>query len=521
MSKPIVFLGDSLTDTDEFRRLSEPLLTNPLPDPDYYFDGQFSNGEVHADILARLLGLDGSDPYNYAVAGARAVGSLTAGEFVDDPSILVEDPDPALLATDINLTAQTDRLLADAVAGDWSLSDVTAHVWIGVNDLANWEPDSIWPWRWDNEIDDLVKDIVAAIRSNVERLVDAGVGEIWVGTQADETFFPVFNDANWLLELLSDGVIDDLNNRLEAMVEDLAAGGAPVRLLDIQAMTYEIESDPTNFGFRTIEEPILLTTGRDYDPPENPDLWPGFDFATDADRVGFIDKIHFSAAMHGVLAMFEAEAMQGNLIARGTGHDIVAGTSGDDLVLSSRGHDEVTTGGGDDVALGGTGDDTINGGTGSDLISGGNGNDHVIGYKDEDLLTGGRGADTVEGGAGGDLVIDTGGRDLIKTQAHDDLILWFDPDLSGADAGRDTISGGSGLDSIVFYLADTATYNAAVEEYAGLNGRKITLQSLDVKLDSVEQVDFVDLSVEPFELPATGSAELDLLLAEADLWGFV
>lgn len=516
----IAYLGDSLTDSDEFWTLSQQLLIEPLPDQDYY-STQFSNGEVHADILSRLLGLDGSDPYNYAFAGARAVGSLTAGEFVDDPSIIVPDADPALLQTDINLTAQTDRLLADAETNGWDLSGFAVHVWIGVNDLANWTPDSIWPWRWDNEIDDLVKDIVAEIEKNVTALTAAGVGEIWVATQPDETFFPVFNEASWLIELLSDGVIDDLNNRLEAMVADFQTAGAPVRLLDIQAMTAEIEFDSTNFGFRTIEEPILLTSGSDYDPQLNPDLWPDFDFATDADQVGFIDYVHPTEAMHGVLAIYQAEAMATNLIALGSGSDTVTGTSGDDLVLASRGHDTVTLGGGDDVALGGTGNDRVEGNAGSDLIAGGAGRDTLLGGNGHDLLTGGRGDDDVDGGAGEDLIVDTGGGDSLDGGRDDDWFLWFDPALSGAATGFDQIDGGRGKDSLIFYLADTETFDAAMADYGNGRGKKLMFDSIGVKVSGVESIEFVDLSVTGLELPATGNPDLDARLAEADLWGFV
>lgn len=530
----IAYLGDSLGDSDEFWSLAEQILVDPLPDPKYYAH-QFSNGEVQTDVITRLLGAEGADPasgqdYNYAVGGARAVGPLTAGDFIDDDHVLRDDVTQELLDTRIDLSAQTDRFLADATAHGWDLSSFTAHMLIGINDLSNWEAESPWPWKWDDEIDALVEDIIASIELNVQTLLAADIGAVWVGTQPDETFFPIYNELDDLMKLLSDGVIDDLNDGLVSMVA--ALDDDRVRILDLEEMTDQIEEDPLNFGRVNLEDPILLGKGGDYDPQLNPDLPDDFDFAADANDYGFLDSVHPTEGTHRILGIFQAEVMEGNLISGSTGVDHLTGTEGDDIVLAGRNDDVVALGGGDDVAIGGMGHDTVDGDAGSDLISGGIRNDTIRGGIGNDLLTGGYGDDQVDGGPGEDVLIDTAGSDRLAGGDGNDFILWFDGALAGASQGPDAIEGGEGTDTLIFYLADTATYDAALDDYSkaskggGKGGGKnkdasISLSSLDVTVSSdVETVEFLDLSVDALELPDTGNGDLVARMDEWQYWDF-
>jgi Ca2+-binding RTX toxin-like protein len=518
----IAYFGDSLGDGDEFWNLSQQILVDPLPDPKYYAQ-QFSNGEVKTDLLTRLLGYEGADPvsgkdYNYAVAGAVAVGPLTAGDFVESDHQLRPDLDPALLATRIDLGAQTDRFLSDADTYGWDLSTFTAHMLIGINDLSGWRPDSIWPWRWDNEIDDLVDEIIASVRTNVQKLLDAGVGTVWVETQPEETFFPVYGELGWLMRLLSRGVIDDLNDGLIQMVQ--ALGDQRAHILDLEQITDEIESDPLNFGRVDIENPVLLGEPGDYDPPLNPALPAGFDFDTDANDYGFLDSVHPTEGTHRILAIFEAEAMQSNFIAGGEAADSVAGTEGDDLVLAAGGTDRLSLQGGDDVAIGGAGHDTIDGGGGSDLVSGGAGNDAIRGGSGRDLLTGGYGDDQVEGGADEDVLIDSAGSDTLAGGDGNDVFLWLDDRSPMATQGPDAVTGGSGTDRLILYLADTETYDAVRAGFDDGTGAELAFSSIGLSVSEVETFEFFDLSVQGLELPDTGTPELAARLEEYQHWDF-
>lgn len=510
----IVYFGDSLGDSGEFWRLSSLILVDPLPAPEYYAH-QFSNGEVKTDILTRLLGYD--HEYNYAVGGARAIGPLTAADFVTDEYALRPDLDPSLLSTRIDLSAQSDRFLADAATQGWDLSGFTAQILIGINDLSNWEPQSIWPWRWDNEIHDLLDRIVITIGSNVQKLLDAGVGTVWVETQPEETFFPVYAELDWLTRLLGRGVIDELNAGLAQMVQGL--GDDRVHILDLNMMTDEIEANPLNFGRLDLENSILLGKASSYDPQLNPALPADFDFATDANDYGFIDYVHPTEGTHRVLAAFEAEAMRSTLIGGGNDCELIAGTRGDDLVLASGGNDTVRVGNGDDVAIGGTGDDTIYGAAGSDLVSGGAGNDFVHGGDGNDLLTGGYGDDTVVGVWGDDVLIDTAGSDMLAGGQGDDWILWFD-NPPGGTQGPDTVLGGAGSDTLILYLSDTETYDGVLAELAALTGGRYAFSSVPVTIENVETIRAFDLSVQPLELPDTGVPDLAARMDEWQHWDF-
>lgn len=519
----IAFLGDSLYDADEFWRLSTQILVDPLPDPQYYA-GRFSDGEVQTQVMARLLGYEYADPvsgqdYNYAVGGARAIGPLTAGDFVDDDHVLKPGAED-LLDTRIDLTAQTTRLLQDATTHGWDLSTFAVNMLAGINDLSNWEPDSIWPWKWDDEIDDLVDDIVDSLEANARMLLDAGVGEVWVATQADETFFPIYNDLDEITEFLSDGVIDDLNDRIIDMVA--AIGDPRVRVLELEEITDAIEEDPLNFGIVDLETSILLGKGGDYDPELNPELPDGFDFATDADEYGFLDRVHPTEHTHRILGIYQAEVMAGASIPGSTGDDDIVGTGADEIVLGVQGDDIIALRGGDDVAAGGSGHDTLTGDAGSDLLAGGAGNDFLNGARDNDLLTGGFGDDHLVGRLGNDLLIDTAGSDHLQGDGGDDFLLWF----GGAGQGLDVLWGGDGNDTAILYIEDSRTHRTAAREYdkatSGKNAgsTEIVLDTLGVTLTNIETVRFVDLSKEALELPDTGDPDLALRLEEWTHWDF-
>ena len=519
----IAFLGDSLYDGDEFWRLASQILVDPLPDPQYYAQ-KFSNGEVQTQVMARLLGYEYGVPgetqdYNYAVGGARAIGPLTAGDFVDDEHQLQPDAG-AYLGTRIDLTAQTERFLADAAANNWDLSTFAVNMICGINDLSNWEPDSIFPWEWDNEIDDLVDDIVDTLRANVQMLLDAGVGEVWVANQADETFFPIYNDLDEITEFLSDGVIDDLNDKIIDMVASF--NDPRVHVIELEEITDAIEEDPLNFGIVDLENSILLGKGGDYDPELNPALPADFDFATDADEYGFLDRVHPTEHTHRILGIYQAEVMSSTWTPGSTSDDNFVGTGDDELFIGVQGDDTLELRDGDDVALGGSGQDTLIGDAGSDLLSGGAGNDFLNGARDNDLLTGGYGDDHLVGRLGNDVLIDTAGSDHLQGDGGDDFLLWFD----GAEQGPDVLWGGGGNDTAIFYIDDSRTCREASREYdkatSGKNAGavEIVLNSLGVTLTNIETVQFVDVSKHGVELPDTGDEDLALRLDEWTHWDF-
>ncbi|GAB3647605.1 peroxidase family protein [Ramlibacter alkalitolerans] len=110
----------------------------------------------------------------------------------------------------------------------------------------------------------------------------------------------------------------------------------------------------------------------------------------------------------------------------GTGNtvaNVIAGGSGNDLLSGLAGNDTLGGNAGNDTLLGGDGNDTLDGGLGNDTIDGGAGNDTIV-------HTANQGADTVDGGAGSDTLAVTG------TAANEVLrVLFSGTALTGVSNG--------------------------------------------------------------------------------------
>lgn len=509
----LAFVGDSLTDSGNFYALATELMVDPVPSDLAGYAGQYSDGAMHADLLPGLLGLSGGETLNFAWAKARAIGTQPVIDFVEEdqllPEISLDDP---RLQTDINLGAQVDRLLDPGygiAAADRATTAV--HMLIGINDFQDFEV-SGWVWEWEGQLRDLMDDIVDAIELQVRRLVDAGIGAVMLATLPDVTFFPAYDDANFVQKWLADGAIDDFNAKLEARMAGLAAEGAPVEVIDLHALTDQIEADRFTFGLKNIETPILDHYGEEYDPDRNVPVGQ-------EDGYGFMDKFHPVAEVQEIFAVFQSEVLTSAFSRHGDSGTTIIGTPGQDLVLAGGGADTVELGAGDDVALGGTGNDLIEGDAGSDLLSGGAGRDTILGGDHEDLIAGGRDDDALYGDRGDDLIVDGLGNDYASGGGGNDTFFWMHAALLwGSSGDRDRFEGKGGQDILYVFLPDEVTF---LEAEADLATRGSRGSVFDLRWSGIETVVLLDTSTPDFELPSTGNATLDDRIAEADLWGFV
>lgn len=512
----IVYFGDSLTDTGTIFDLSGQVLTTAVPPSSAGYAGQFSNGDVYADVAPALLGVAVD---NFAAGGARAVGSLTLEDFFTNNSVsalLVDDPDPDVLDFDINLGAQIGRFLAANAGG--VAPDTAASILIGLNDYNNFTPTSTETAL--AEATTLISNVVQSTLGAAVALAGAGVGTVVIQTLPLATFAPGSQFRDPATNALADQVIAAHNAALLDGAAQVEALGVNIEIVDLGAMAFVIAEDPSGFGFTTPltnfrlfgtgGDPVIVDDGNGPEPVFLPN--PAAAGVPDAQLV-FWDLLHPTAATHGILGAFQAASLTQDVAFLGETADLERPGRGDDVVFARGGDDKVIGGRGDDASFGGLGQDYLIGGHGDDILSGQSGDDLLKGGTGADVLGGGAGDDRLLGGLGNDVMIDGLGSDLANGGLGDDIFLYAEASLIGGETGvdRDVFVGGLGDDTL--YLALTEETRALVE--AELSGGRIeNLGSIGVVAIGIENFVFVDID----ELGAVAS---DARLAEADLWGLV
>jgi phospholipase/lecithinase/hemolysin len=517
----IVYFGDSLSDHGALHEVTSRVLTVPVPPASAGYAGWFSNGEVQSGVTPGLLGASADW---YAVGGARALGVRTIQDLIDE-NLEGETPpfDPVLdtatpedLAFDINLGGQVARFLADAAAGG-PVPGTAAAFFVGFNDYAGFQPAS------QAEAIAFVAAVVGQTVAAAATVGAAGAGTILLYELPGLSFFPTAAFLTPEQIALADMAIAAHNAGLQQGAALLRQGGLTVELVDMHRIAGELVADPSAFGLLPglIRQPKLL--GSASDPtlvldengqpaafiPENPAV-----AGVDLDQLMFFDRVHPTAATHGVLGAFAAESLTSTTHLLGDDDDVVVGGRADDLVLAGGGADKVFAGRGADVVLAGLGRDRVSAGDGDDIVTGGRGNDVLDGGVGDDVLAGSDGNDVAEGGRGDDLIVDGLGRDVLLGGRGDDAFLYVEAALQG---GRNATDGGSffgGRGADTLYLALSAeTEKEVLAELE--DGEAHTFASIGLVAFGIETFVFV-LPTEP-----TVWIESPARVAEADLWGIV
>lgn len=516
----IVYFGDSLTDQGNLHALTEAALLFALPPDAFGYAGKFTDGNTFAGVVPGLLGV--TDVANYAVGGARALGSRSLQTYADDngtASLVRPGADPALLAFDFNLGAQVGRFLADTAAAGGTVDGTAASFLIGINDFGGFVPTS--PQTAEAEARALAAGVVQATLGAAVAVASAGVDRIIINTLFLPSVFPGSQFNEPALVALGDLVVGGVNAALVQGAASLGASGIEASIVDTAAMVSEIAADSTSFGFvAPVPAPVLFGTGGDpvvIDTPAGPQPF----FLTnpavaglDPDQIAFFDLVHPTAAMHGILAAFTAESLGDGVRFLGSGDDRFVGGPGSPAVLGGAGDDRVVLTGSDGLALGGSGEDFVYAGSGDDIAAGGSGCDTVFGGRGNDIVAGNSGNDALSGGTGNDVLIDGLGSDVVSGGQGRDAFLMTEAALIGGTNGADSdiLLGGAGFDTLYLVLSDAT--RAVVEGQLG-TGTKGAIAALGLVWRSVEDIIFLD--------DRADLAELDVAarLPEADLWGLV
>ncbi|MEL6501128.1 MAG: SGNH/GDSL hydrolase family protein [Cyanobacteria bacterium J06623_1] len=505
----LVFFGDSLTDTGNTFELSSQNLIVPLPPESLGYEQRFSNGEVYADIVPRLLGIDNVD--NFAFTAAASLGELSLGTILALNGVLglqSPDADPTLLDFDINLNAQVDRFLDHPGNTDNS----AASLFIGLNDFGQFVLAN--PEATPEEAIAFASNVAESTLTAVDRLVDSGVETIILNTLPVSSFFP----SSTVQPPFPDEIIEIHNEALLAGSAELTASGVNVLVVDFASIAREIAADPSAFGFVA-----PLSTFKFFGVGGNPDITKTSDGIVlsfpenpasleNLDQQVFFDLVHPTTATHGIFAAFYSESLTSNVQILGSDNDRIKGSSTDDLVLAGSGNDFVLLKDGDDVALGGLGNDRVFAASGDDIISLGSDHDLGFGGRGDDVIAGGVGNDTLVSGRGNDILIDGLGSDKVFGGSGDDMFVYSESSLLGGTgtSDRDLFFGGQGHDTLFLALTDTTRH-----EIEDSDDIFTSLTQLGISTHSIEDISFIE---SPAEL---STLEADARIAEADLWGLI
>jgi Ca2+-binding RTX toxin-like protein len=518
----LVYFGDSFTDGGALFAATSKVLAIPFPIASAGYAGVFSNGPVYAQVAPALLG---AGVQNYAVGGARAVGSRALQEFITvngGEALVLPGAEAADLAFDTNLGAQVGRFLAESAAAGGVAPKTTASILIGLNDYGNFVPSS--PETALAEAAALVNAVVTATLGAASAVLAAGVQSVVLNTLPSFRTLAASALTDEATLALGDQIVAAHNAALADGAAALRGLGLSVTVVDFGAMAAAFAEDlPTHGVIAPLGAPILLGDAGNPDIDVAPDGEITLSFppnplvaGLDPDQVAYFDFLHPSAAAHGVFGAFQAAALTTGVRFLGAAADHVVGSGAAEVVFGGAGNDILTMRGGADIAFGGLGDDRLCGDNGRDILSGGAGDDVVHGGSGADVVAGGRGDDTVTGGKGDDVLIDGLGSDVLLGGRGRDTFLYTEAALIGGTTGVDCdfFDGGAGRDMLV--LALSAGTRAAVEaELAASCGPVRGIAALGLTLRSIETIRFVDDRADLATVATTAR------LAEADLWGLV
>jgi thermolabile hemolysin len=239
----IVVFGDSLSDNGNLVLVEG----QPLPDPELYYKGRFSNGPVWVEYLADPEHFDATLT-DLALGGARTDGL--------DPPGLVE------------------QVTAYITAADFTLSPTALFIiWIGGNDFLNGDGN--------------FQEAVANIKSAMEQLVQYGAMQILVLNLPDLGAIPDTLGTPEAAEATAFSA--NFNAELGIMLDQFSVEHPDIALyeFDVASFYASVRSDPSAFGFSNVSEPS-----------------PNFAVPNNFDGAGhvFWDDIHPTTEIHLLLA---------------------------------------------------------------------------------------------------------------------------------------------------------------------------------------------------------------------------
>jgi phospholipase/lecithinase/hemolysin len=239
----IVMFGDSLSDNGNLILIND----QPMPDPELYYQGRFSNGPVWVEYLSDSERLNVS-LNNRAFGGAKTDGVAP----------------PGLIAQVIEYITVTDFSLSP---------DTLFIIWIGGNDCLYGDRNH--------------QTSVANIKEAIQQLAGGGAMHILVLNLPDLGTIPKELDTPGAVEATEFSV--NFNADLANMLDEYSVRYPGISLyeFDVYSFFMKVLKDPEAFGFTNVTDPS-----------------PNFTVPNDFDGAGhaFWDDIHPTTSMHTLIA---------------------------------------------------------------------------------------------------------------------------------------------------------------------------------------------------------------------------
>jgi thermolabile hemolysin len=240
----IVVFGDSLSDDGNLLFFEG----QPLPDPEFYYEGRLSNGPVWVEYLVEPERLDASKT-DIALGGAQTDGLVPPG-----------------------LLEQVFAYITIGAGGDLS-ADTLFIIWIGSNDFFNGDGD--------------FQEAVDNINTAMDRLVEFGAMHILVFNLPDLGSIPDTLGTPGA-QAATDFTLN-FNAELDSMLDQFRVEHPEVGLyeFDVYSFLTEIQNNPDDFGLTNVTEAS-----------------PNFEIENNFDGAGhmFWDEKHPTTATHALIA---------------------------------------------------------------------------------------------------------------------------------------------------------------------------------------------------------------------------
>jgi phospholipase/lecithinase/hemolysin len=255
----LIIFGDSLSDTGNIFQASG----NTFPPSPPYFPGRFSDGPIWLDYLAPKLEFSQESIINFAFAGAN---TGISNNFAD---ITV----PGLLT---QIQQFTNEITTNSV-----IENSLYIIWVGANNFLTLPADPV----------QAVTEAVSNISSAITTLNSSGAENIVIANLTDLGGIPaVINNGN---SANARAISIAFNNSLSQTIDNLeTALSIDLSLVDIFALSRDVQVNPENYNITNLTEPLINATG-----------------TVNPDEYAYFDEIHPTTKIHQLVSQTFAETL--------------------------------------------------------------------------------------------------------------------------------------------------------------------------------------------------------------------